>query len=128
MASYSSLDLSHCIFVGTTKFNQTEADIMIKEVRSITTSPMFFTGSNIEISSYANTYRYFAGSLRGGVFSFQGVSFTETMSIYEYNSAILGGVVSCSNCSLNTEGNEYNHNYAFDGGVLYIESDSTLIS
>ena len=66
---------------------------------------MHFSGSAITVKSEYNTYLNFYGNARGGVYSLEGITYTEENSVYTNNSALLGGTISCSKCSISTIAN-----------------------
>lgn len=106
-----------------------DADLVLEYLQNstrVSTTPMYFSGSSIEIISNTNKYENFYLNSRGGVYNFEGAHFTEETSTYKNNSALLGGVMSCNKCKISTISNEYESNLANEGGVLYIESDSEL--
>lgn len=78
---------------------------LLKNKTYYLTTPMYFSGSEIEIKSNTNVYTNFIGSSRGGVYSFEGIKFTEETSTYTNNSALLGGAISCSKCTISTLAN-----------------------
>ncbi len=59
----------------------------------------------------------------GGLFRMEGnINFTDTKSVYSYNSAIEGGVLSCSNCNITLVDSTLMLNTAQRGGVVKLES------
>jgi hypothetical protein len=106
-APNSYYDMEDNVFLGLEKYDYQAIVSSLDERLFNSSNSMYFSSTTSIIKSKHNTYQNFYFNQRGGVYSFDGATFSEEESTYKNNSAILGSVYSCSKCKITSLTNVY---------------------